>query len=43
MRVAWVFMPVPSQREHDLVAHVDAGEARRRGVDVEQVVELVVR
>ncbi len=28
--------------EHDLVADVDGGEARRRGVDVEQVVELVL-
>jgi len=42
MRVACVFMPVPSQLEDDLVADVDAGEARRRGVDVEQVIELFV-
>ena len=27
--------------QHDLVAHVDAGEARRRGVDVEQMIDLV--
>ena len=29
--------------QDDLVADVDGGEARRRGVDVEQVVELVLR
>ena len=39
--IACVFMPVPSQLEH-LLAHVDADEAHRRGVDLEQVVDLVV-
>ena len=29
--------------EHHLVADVDAGEARRRGEDVEQMIELVLR
>ena len=41
--VADVLGPGAVVAQDDLVADVDGGEARRRGVDVEQVVELVLR
>ena len=41
--VADVLGPGAVVAQHDLVADVDGGEARRRGVDVEQVIELVLR